>query len=173
MAISDDVGVEPPRAVDGVVIHAAHTYWALGEIGPLLIVVWRGQPTEPALLEVNERIWDITQRRSGNCAFITIIERNSPAPPAPLRKLAMTGLTRPGSALSCKVAVIEGNELRNALTRAVLTGMVLLRPQVQPTKFFKNTQEMSLWVKAQLPQANELDREIVRAVEVVRNAISK
>jgi hypothetical protein len=172
MSITDDV-VANPRLVEGVTIHAAHEGWALGELGQILIVVWRGQPTEPALVLVNDRVWDLTQRRPSDCAFITIIERNSPAPPAPLRKLAMTGLTRPGKALSCKVAVIEGHELRNALTRAVLTGMVMLRPQAQPTKFFKDTHEMSLWIKGQLRDANDLDHEIVRAVEVVRNAIPK
>jgi hypothetical protein len=172
MTHTDDV-TAPPRSVEGVVIHAAHKDWALGETGPLMVVVWRGQPTEQALLHVNERIWEITQRRPGDCAFITIIERNSPAPSAPLRKLAMEGLTRPGKALSCKVAVIEGHELRNALTRAVLTGMALLRPQDQPTKFFKNTQEMASWVKNQLPASGEPEQEIVRVVEVVRNQMSK
>src|SRR5262245_1952474 len=172
MAKPDDVA-EPPRSVDGVVIYAAESHWALGEVGPLLIVVWRGKVTEPAMLLVNERIWDITQRRPGNCAFVTIVERTSPPPTAPLRKLAVTGFSRPGKALTCKIAVVEGNELKAALSRAVLTGMALLRPQDQPTKFAKDTEEASLWVKAQLGDTGDLDKEIVRAVEVVRNQMPK
>ncbi len=170
MPISD--GTATPRSVvDGIIIHAAHKHWALGEFGPCLIVVWRGNVTEEALLQINERIWDLTQRRPGNCAFVTVIERDSPPPTAPLRKLAMAGLTRPGDALRCKVAVIEGNELRSALVRAILTGMALLRPQAQPTKFFKDTQDMARWVASQLTagEAVDLDKEVVRAAEVVRN----
>ena len=172
MAISDEIAT-PPRAVEGIVIHAAQKQWALGEFGPCLIVVWRGNVTEEALLFINERIWDLTQRRPGDCAFVTVIERNSPPPNAPLRKLAMAGLTRPGNALTCKVAVIEGNELRSALVRAILTGMALLRTQAQPTKFFKDTQEMSTWVKSQLKDSPDLDKEIVRAAEVIRNEMPK
>ena len=59
----------------------------------------------------------------------------------------MAGLAKPGKALSCMVAVIEGHELRLTVVQAILTGMALLRSQGQPTKFFQNTQEMSLWVK--------------------------
>src|SRR5687767_8275401 len=173
METSDDVAKQPPRTVDGVVIHAAQKHWALGESGPLLIVVWRGSVTEEALRVVNDRLWDITQRQPGKCSFVTIIERNSPAPSAPLRKIAMEGISRLGKSLNNKVVVIEGNELRNALTRAVLTGMVLLRPETQPTKFFKDTRQMSGWLKGQLADVPNLDQEVVRAVEVIRNEMPK
>jgi hypothetical protein len=172
MAISDDVA-QPRKDVDGVTIHAAHKGWALGELGPCLIVVWRGNVTEEALLFINERIWDLTQRRPSNCAFVTVIERGSPPPNGPMRKLAMAGLTRPGEALRCKVAVIEGNELRATLVRAILTGMALLRTQAQPTKFFKDTQEMARWVASHLNDSGNLHQEIVRAAEVVRNQMPK
>ncbi len=168
MAISDDVPHEP-RTVDGIVLYVAHKHWAMGEFGPCLMVVWRGTAAEDALLQINERIWDLTQRRPGKCVFINVIEPKSPTPSAAVRKLAMEGLSRPGKALACKVAVIEGHELRSALARAVLTGMMLLRPQDQPTKFFKDTREMSQWVKKQLQDAEDLDEKIVRSIEIIRS----
>jgi len=168
MASSDDVPSEP-RSVDGIVLYAAQKHWAMGELGPCLMVVWRGVAAENELLQINERIWDLTQRRPGNCVFINVIEPRSPTPSAAVRKLAMEGLSRPGKALGCKVAVIEGHELRSALARAVLTGMMLLRPQDQPTKFFKDTRGMSQWVKKQLQDPGELDEQIVRSIEVIRS----
>jgi len=142
----------------------------MGVWGPCLIIVWRGQATEAAVLQINDRLWELTQQRPGQSAFVNVIERDSPSPPPAVRKASMTGIARCGSALSCKCAVIEGHELRSALVRAILTGMELLRSKQQPTKFFKDTTEMSVWMKKQLPDAAaDLDKEIVRAVEVIRS----
>ncbi len=162
-----------PRVVDGVVIHIADNEWAMGELDPCLIVVWRGAVTEDRTLQINERLWELTQRHPGKCAYINVIERNSPPPSPAVRKLAMQGMNRPGKALSCMVAAIEGNELRSAFVRAILTGMALLRPQQQPTKFFKNTAELAHWVTNLLGGAGVTiaDAEIVRAAEVIRGQI--
>ena len=161
----------PPSASDaGIELLVKDKDWAMAEFGPCLIVIWRGTVTQVAMDQVNEQILNITQRRPGNCAYINVIERESPTPPAPLRKSAMVGIARGGKALSCLGVVIEGHELRSTVVRAILTGMALIRAQTQPTKFFKNTQEMSTWVKKQIPTAldNVGDADIVRAIEVVR-----
>lgn len=167
MPVSDDVVVAP---LEGLVVHALHSHWAMAELDPCLIVIWRGVVTEEALRSINEHIWKLTQKRPGACAYINVIERNSPAPTAPLRKIAMEGLSRPGKALTCLGAVFEGNEFRSALVRAVMTGMALLRPSGQPTKFFKNVQEMSVWVGNQLRSAGATiaTGDIVRACEHTR-----
>jgi hypothetical protein len=160
----------PPQTVERVIIHAAHRDWAMGELGPCLIVCWRGPVTEAALLQINDKIFTFTQQHPGKCAYINVIERSSPTPSAELRKMTMAGLNRPGKALGCMVAVIEGHELRSTVVRAILTGMALLRTHGPPTKFFKNTEEMSRWVTTLLASAveNDFDRDIVRAAEVIR-----
>src|ERR1700733_15244187 len=141
-----DIEGSPPE----LVVLAAREHWAMGEFGPCLAVIWRGAVTEEALHQIGERITALTQRHPGKCGYINVIERDSPAPPAPLRKIAMSDLARAGKSLSCLGAVIEGNEFRAALVRAVMTGMALLRPQGQPTKFFKTVADMSSWVEDQL-----------------------
>lgn len=172
MSTLDELQPTQPSTIDGVTILAAQRTWGMGEFGPCLIVVWRGQPSEQALLQINERIFDLSQRRPGACAYINVIEANSPPPTAPMRKLAMTGVTRPGDALTCMAAVMEGHEFRTAAVRAIITGMMMLRPQVRPTKIFKNTKEMSAWVRNQLPDApSDIDKQIVRAAEVLRGQL--
>ena len=162
----------PARTVDGVVIYAAERTFAMGRMGPCLIVVWRGQPTAAAVSQINPQILDLVRERPRECVYINVIEHGSPSPPSPVRKLVMQGIAAAGDALPCKCAVMEGNELRLVLVRAVLTSMELLRSRQQPTKFFKTTQEMSVWVKKQLPNAiPNLDQEIVRAAEVIRKQI--
>lgn len=171
MPVSDDP-VQPPQA-DGLVIHAADREWAMSEFGPCLIVVWRGPVTEERLTLINDRIWRLSQDRPGACTYLNVIEPTSPPPTAPLRKMSMEGISRPGKALTCIAAVLEGNELRLALVRAIMTGMALLRPRGQSTKFFKATHEMAVWVGNQLRTAGTTieSEAIVRACEQTRRAI--
>lgn len=171
MPVSDDV--VHPEHVDGLVVHAADHEWAMSELGPCLIVVWRGPVTEERLRLINERLWNLSQARPGACTYLNVIEPTSPAPNGPLRKMSMEGIARPGKALTCIAAVLEGNELRLAMVRAVMTGMALLRPRGQSTKFFKTTSDMAGWVVNQLRAAGaaiESDA-IVRACEETRSAI--
>ena len=145
----------------------------MSEVGPCLIVVWRGPVTEDRLRVINERIWNLSQARPGACTYLNVIERTSPAPNGPLRKMSMEGISRPGKALTCIAAVFEGNELRAAMVRAIMTGMALLRPRGQSTKFFKTADDMATWVAGQLRTAGaaiETDA-IVRACEQTRSAI--
>src|SRR5678815_4725872 len=111
---------------DGITMLAAEAQWAMGELDACLIVLWRGAASEPAILQVNDAIWNLTQRRPGQCAYINVIEPSSPPPSAAMRKLVMAGISRPGAALSCLAAVMEGNEFRLTVVRAILAGMALL-----------------------------------------------
>jgi len=156
---------------DGIVILGSGKEWAMGEMGPCLIVVVRGALTEQVVLQINEGIWNITQRLPGQCGYINVIESTSPPPNAGLRKLIMAGLERPGLALACLAAVIEGSEFRLTLVRAILAGMALLRPSKQPSKVFKHTHETSLWVKKQLGGDDAFAADIVRALDVIRSRI--
>jgi len=168
---NDTEGSRPP--VDGLVVHDAYPHWGMAEFGPCLIVVWRGNVTEEALRKIGERISLLAAQRPGHCTYLNVIERNSPPPTPPLRKIAMADIARPGKALTCIGAVIEGNEFRAALVRAIMTGMTLLRPAGQPAKFFKTVQEMSRWVQGQLPDVANLDGQIVLAVEFLRAQLPK
>ena len=44
----------PSKMVDGVIVHAATKDWAMGEeIGPCLIVIWRGIVSDSAVGRIN------------------------------------------------------------------------------------------------------------------------
>jgi len=145
--------------------------WAMGLLaGALLIVVCRGPLSEAAIGEINERLLALTQERPGQCAYICVIEPSSPPPAGPARRLAITGVSRLGRTLACTAAVIEGNQFRSTLVRAILTGNAMVRPPAQPSKYFKNTEEMSVWVKKMVPQAGA---DIVPSVEVIRQRMPK
>ena len=51
--------------------------------------------------------------------------------------------------------------------------MELLRLRGQPTKFFKTTDEMSVWVNKTLAVRDQFDVEIIRATEVIRGQMAE
>lgn len=148
-------------------IHALYSGWAMAELDACLIVIWRGVVTQAALRRINVEILRLAKLQPGTCAYVNVIEKASPHPAGPERKLAIEGVARPGKSLACMAAVIEGNELRSTVVRAIITGMMLLLPRRQPTKLFKTTNKMAAWVRSQISSVRA--SELVRAIEILRN----
>ncbi len=124
--------------------------WAMGELDPCLVVVWRGETTPEAFRLRNNHLEDLAARARGKCALIEVIEPSSKAPSQDTRRVAMEVFKKLGSDLSAVGMVIEGSEVRSTLARAVVTGMMFFVRQLQPTKVFKETKELVGWVQPRL-----------------------
>jgi hypothetical protein len=68
--------------------------------------------------------------------------------------------------------VLEGDQMKSALNRAILTTMMFFVKQLQPTKIFKHAADAARWVKP-LVQASDarFETELTAAVEELRAAI--
>jgi hypothetical protein len=123
---------------------------SLGERDRCLFVVWRQQPTR-AMFDLRHRaLTDLATRHKGECAYVELIESTSKPPPDELRKVAVEIFRKLGRDVSCVGFVMEGNELRTALVRAILTGMTFLVPQMQPSKVFKRLSDAAVWLRPQI-----------------------
>ena len=162
---------EPETSHPDVSVLNADKDWAMGTLGALLIVVCRGTLTEAAVNQINTRLLELTQGRPAACGYICVIEKSSPPPKGPVRRLAIDGVSRLGKNLACTAAVVEGNDFRSTLVRAILTGNAMVRPPAQPSKYFKNTHEMSVWIEQRVAKASADD--IVHAVEMIRQRMPK
>ncbi|MEO6771683.1 MAG: hypothetical protein ABI467_01510 [Kofleriaceae bacterium] len=147
---------------------------SLGELDRCLLVVWRQQPTR-AMFDLRHRaLTDLASRHAGQCAYVELIESTSKPPPDELRKVAVEVFRKLGNAVSCVGFVMEGNELRTALVRAILTGMTFLVPQMQPSKVFKRAAAAAAWVRPQLGGAEpELETRLTAAIDYLRRARDK
>jgi hypothetical protein len=69
--------------------------------------------------------------------------------------------------------VLEGNQVRTALNRAILTGMMFFVKQLQPTKVFKTAESMAAWIRP-LVHADDprFEADLTTALEHLRSAIS-
>lgn len=139
--------IEPPSGLRVIEIDPV---CSLGEQDRCLFVVWRQQPTR-LMFDLRHRVLaELATRHSGQCGYCELIEPTSKPPTDELRKVAVEVFRRLGRDLSCVGFVMEGNELRTALVRTILTGMTFLVPQMQPSKVFKRLTDAAGWIRPQL-----------------------
>src|SRR5258708_3639900 len=119
---------------------------AMGEIDGCIAVVWHQQPSPDAFRARNEQLIELARKAPGKCALVELVEPQAKPPSQETRRVAMEVFRQLGTDLSAIGFVLEGNEMRSALIRAVLTGMMFFVRQLQPTKVFKHIDDMAEWV---------------------------
>lgn len=158
--------------VQGLRIIEVTTGWAIGEFERCLAVVWRQQPTPEAFRTRNAALAALAKEHARRTALIEIVEETSKPPSDETRRVAMEVFKSLGDSLSGIALALEGNQVRSALNRAILTSMMFFVKQLQPTKIFKHPADAARWIKPYV-QANEhaFEANLVSALEELRSSI--
>lgn len=149
--------------------------WAMGELVEqhCIVAVWRGQPTSAALELRGGELIKLAERHPKHCALIEVVESTSKPPSDETRKRAMEAFRNLADNLSCIAFTVEGTEMRSALTRAIITGMLFFVKQPQPTKVFRDIGEMLAWVRARIgTDRPAFENELKAAIEHLRSLIT-
>jgi hypothetical protein len=148
--------------------------WAMGEFDGCLAVVWRSQPTGAAFQKRNEILQELVQQRPKRCCLIEVVEETSKPPADDDRRTAMQVFKQLGGDLAAIAFVLEGNQMKSALNRAILTTMTFFVKQLQPTKIFKHPADAARWAKQLVPDAPAaFETELAAALEELRAKIPK
>lgn len=146
--------------------------WAMGELSSCLAVVWRRQPTVEAFRFRNTQLQELAKRAPGKCALVEIIEPGSKPPTDEMRKVAMEVFRQLGGDLGGIGFVLEGNELKSTLNRAILTGMMFFVKQLQPTKVLKRSADLAAWARTRVGSDDPaFETHLVEAFEQLRRLI--
>lgn len=158
--------------VQGLRVIEVTTGWAMGEFDRCLAVVWRQQPTPDAFRTRNAALVELAKQHAHRLALVEIVEETSKPPSDETRRVAMEVFKTLGSDLTSIAMTLEGNQVRSALNRAILTSMMFFVKQLQPTKIFKHPAEAARWIKPYL-QSNEaaFESNLVAALEELRSSI--
>ena len=142
---------------------------AIGEIDNCIAVLWRAQPTPEEFRTRNKFLVDLAARAKGKCALLEVVEENAKPGSQDARRAAMEVFGKLGSDLSAIAFVLEGNAVRSAFIRAMLTGMMFFVKQLQPTKVFKHLEDMTGWAKPMVqPDNASFHSELATAFEHLR-----
>ena len=118
----------------------------MATLGPISIALWKSKPTR-LLFEIQRtELAKVVDAHRGTAAFVCVVQEGTPDPDEDVRKASSEMIAGHGASLAGVACVIEGSGFRAAITRTVLTGIVLLARAPAPTKFFENVQGAATWL---------------------------
>ncbi|NVB78466.1 MAG: hypothetical protein HOV81_08750 [Kofleriaceae bacterium] len=134
--------------------------------------MWRQQPTPDAFRTRNAALLELSKEHANHSALIEIVEETSKPPSDETRRVAMEVFKTLGSSLSGIAMTLEGNQVRSALNRAILTSMMFFVKQLQPTKIFKHPADAARWIRPYVQVSESgFENNLVAALEELRSSI--
>lgn len=119
----------------------------LGVFGPVFLSVWRTKPTPPLFELQRVNLAAAVQQNPGRQLFMCVVAASADAPEQAERDASARMISGHGNKLAGCACVIEGNGFRAAITRTVLTGIVLLIRTPSPIGFFENVSSATVWMQ--------------------------
>lgn len=106
-----------------------------------LIVVWRGETTVAAIQAITASCEELLAAADGPATYIAVLERTSPAPSEPVRRVLARWSREVVPGFACAVIVAEGGGFRAALVRGVGVALTALVPHRVPFVFAGSARE--------------------------------
>lgn len=127
----------------------------MAEMAGVSIALWRRKPNHE-LFDIQKRCLDeVVSRNKGRAAFICVVEPSSEPPDDDIRKAASLMISAHEKNIKGVALVIEGAGFRAAITRTVLSGIVMLIRSPAPIKFFDVPKPACMWLGSLLPVSRD------------------
>ncbi|MES1177428.1 MAG: hypothetical protein ABUL62_24110 [Myxococcales bacterium] len=167
--MASGVGAELPATLR--VMHNADGL-LMGMVGPVCFALWQAKPTPERFAIQRTQLHAAVARDPGKLAFLCVVSSQADPPEDAERKASADMITSQGTKLLGVACVIEGVGFRAAITRTVLTGVVLLIRSPAPIKLFDSVRHASPFLARCLKRASlsELDAEFERARALLKPA---
>jgi hypothetical protein len=144
---------------------------AVGEVGNVCIVVWRGAVTRERFETQREGLAEVIRLHPERSGFLCVIEPTATPPNDELRRASVEMIAEHQSALRCIACVVEGSGFVNAVARSALSAMaLLLGPRRVPLSVFGSITAATTWMVPHLDVRNA--SALARAVESVRGELA-
>lgn len=160
----------PTRAPEAQVLYARDGL-VMAQIGNVCVALWRKKSTYERFRIQKQYLDEAVRARPGEVAFLCIVEPGSEPPDEDVRKASSEMVSAHGTKLKCVALVIEGTGFRAAITRSVLSGIVLVIRSPAPVKYFDTPAAAADWMRDKVdihPVSS-----FVRQVESLRNALPR
>jgi hypothetical protein len=126
----------------------------LASFGPVLVASWSSKPTPRTFEHQRSELEAAVRANPGRQLFLCIVAPNAPPPDDAERDGSARMISAHGDKLLGCACVIEGQGFRAAITRTVLTGIVLLIRTPSPVVFFERVKQAELWLQQRAPRVN-------------------
>jgi hypothetical protein len=142
----------------------------MAEMAGVSIALWRRKPNRE-LFETQKRCLDeVVGKHKGKAAFICVVEPTSEPPDDDIRKAASSMISAHEKNLRGVALVIEGTGFRSAITRTVLSGIVMMIRTPAPIKFFDVPKPACMWLGSLLPVSRDA---LFAEIEALRSLLDR
>ncbi len=122
----------------------------MGTMGPVCVALWSEKPT-PATFEVQRSLLaESVSGRAARSAFLCVVGAQTEPPEQALRDASAQMIASHQGKLTAVACVVEGSGFRAAITRTVLSGMMLLIRSAPPVRVFETTELATPWLSSAL-----------------------
>lgn len=136
----------------------------VGSFRNLSMWVWRAEVTPLIVSEVRRCMVGIAKQHPSGMGGFTVVHREAKVPSDDLRKQITKMRREVATSMRGGAIVYEGDGLRGALVRGVVTGLMLLAPEIYPHSVVGTIPDgigfLQKKLGAQCPDAAELDRAV-------------
>jgi hypothetical protein len=126
----------------------------LATFGEVFIAVWSTKPTRDLFELQRASLATAVENAPGRTFFLCVISPNAEPPDQAERDASTRMITHHGARLAGTACVIEGTGFRAAITRTVLTGIVLFARSPSPVLFFEEMDAAVQWMQRRSSEAD-------------------
>ncbi|RYZ04606.1 MAG: hypothetical protein EOO73_23505 [Myxococcales bacterium] len=133
----------------GAVLHVTHRARGLllGTFGDVFFAAWSTKPV-PELFELQRSgLASAVHASPGRALFLCVVSPHADPPDQAERDASSRMIASHGARLLGTACVVEGSGFRAAITRTVLTGIVLFTRTPSPVTFFENVDGAAHWMQ--------------------------
>jgi hypothetical protein len=115
--------------------------------GPVCIAIWNAQPTRTLFEVQRSSLASAVLKAPGEALFLCVVASDARPPEQDIRDASSAMITGHGKSLAGCACVIEGSGFRAAITRTVLSGIVLITRTPSPVVFFDSVASALPWLQ--------------------------
>ena len=126
----------------------------MAALGPVCVAVWRKQPTRASFDVQHALLESAVESNQGHAAFLCVIEDGTDPPEQKLREASAQMISSLKDELVGVACVVEGAGFRAAISRTVLSSIMLLARAMPPVRVFDSTESAAPWLSTRLGGLN-------------------
>jgi hypothetical protein len=137
----------------------------LGTYSDVFFAVWSTKPTPELFAKQRDGLEAAARANPGNTLFLCVVSACAPPPEQAERDASSRMISKLGQNLLGTACVIEGSGFRAAITRTVLSGILLFIRTPSPVTFFDSVSAASTWMqrRGRAPDLAQLARQLETA----------
>jgi hypothetical protein len=146
--MAHSAGSEPAVGQSGITYSSDKLMMAA--FGYVCVAAWETKPTRELFEIQRQHLAAVVAKHPGRACFMCIVSPGAEPPDQEVRDLSSKMMAAHGKQLAACACIIEGSGFRAAITRTVLTGIMLVVKTPSPFAFLETVEAGCRWFETKI-----------------------